>query len=337
MNASSRPTISHPSAWRAAEVATRPDEWIQVLPAEVRQEIEAAARAIRHDSQAALTAAPLDLPHLPAARNYLAGIEREVMEGRGFVLLRGLSSDLDDAMLRACYWLIINLLGRPISQNSYGDRLCDVTDTGRELGGRRVRGYQTNAELKFHTDRCDLVGLLCLRPAMSGGRSSIASAVTAYNELALHQPEMVAPLLEGMNYLNLEEGGDSSMKRVPVFHIQDGVLSVRYSRNGYQTSMQHGAPYTETELAALDAVDALAEDPALRLDMELERGDMQLINNYTTLHSRTAFQDWPEADRKRCMVRGWIRTHLRRALGPHFGDYGGVPVTLSRDAPPAQP
>lgn len=336
MNAPSRPTISHPSAWRAAEVATRTDQWTQVLPAEVRQEIEAAASAIRNDSQTALTAGPLDLSCLPAARNYLADIEREVMEGRGFVLLRGLSPDLDDAMLRACYWLIINLLGRPISQNSYGDRLCDVTDTGRELGGRRVRGYQTNAELKFHTDRCDLVGLLCLRPAMTGGRSSIASAVTAYNELALHQPDMVAPLLEGMNYLNLEEGGDSSMKRIPVFHIQDGVLSVRYSRNGYQTSMQHGAPYTETELAALDAVDALAEDPALRLDMELERGDMQLINNYTTLHSRTAFQDWPEADRKRCMVRGWIRTHLQRALGPHFGDYGGVPVTLSRESTPVQ-
>lgn len=330
-------TISHPSAWRAAEVATRTDQWIQVLPPEVRREIESTAGAIQNKSLPALTQAPVEPSGLPTARDFLAGIEREVMEGRGFVLLRGLSPDLDDAMLRACYWLIVNLLGRPISQNSYGDRLCDVTDTGRPLGGRRVRGYQTNAELKFHTDRCDLVGLLCLRPAMSGGRSSIASAVTAYNQLVERQPEMVAPLLEGMNYLNLEEGGDSSIKRIPVFHIQDGVLSVRYSRNSYQTSMQHGAPYTEKELAALAAVDALAEDPALRLDMELERGDMQLINNYTTLHSRTAYQDWPEADRKRCMVRGWIRTHLQRPLGPHFGDYGGVPVTLSRDAPPAQP
>ncbi len=337
MTVPSHSTISHPSAWLAADIATRTDQWIQVLPAEIRQEIEAEASAIRTESLPALTGTALDLSRLPAARNYLASIEREVMEGRGFVLLRGLSPNLDDAMLRACYWLIVNLLGRLISQNSYGDRLCDVVDTGRPAGGRRVRGYQTNAELKFHTDRCDLVGLLCLRPAMSGGRSSIASAVTAYNQLVLRQPEMVAPLLEGMNYLNLEEGGDSSIKRVPVFHIQDGVLSVRYSRNSYQTSMQHGAPYTEAELAALAAVDALAEDPALRLDMELERGDMQLINNYTTLHSRTAYQDWPETDRKRCMVRAWIRTHLQRPVGPHFGDYGGVPVTLSRDVPSTSP
>lgn len=332
MNTDTLHTISHPSAWLAAEVVTRRDQWIQVLPDEVRREIESAAGAIRRQDMKAIIGSEVQPSRLPAARDYLAGIEREVMEGRGFVLLQGLSPDLDDAMLRACYWLIVNLLGRPISQNSYGDRLCDVTDTGRELGGRRVRGYQTNAELKFHTDRCDLVGLLCLRPAMSGGRSSIASAVTAYNHLVERHPEMMAPLIAGMNYLNIEEGGDSSIRRLPVFHIQDGVLSVRYSRNSYQTAMQHGAPYTDTERAALGVVDALAEDPALRLDMELRRGDMQLINNYTTLHSRTAFQDWPEADRKRCMVRAWIRTHLKRPVGPHFSDYGGVPVTLSRDS-----
>ncbi len=336
MTENSPSTISHPSAWLAADVVTRTDQWIQVLPTQVRREIESAASAIRRQDLNALIASELEPSQLPLARDFMAGIEREVMEGRGFVLLRGLSPDLDDSMLRACYWLIVNLLGRPISQNSYGDRLCDVTDTGRELGGRRVRGYQTNAELKFHTDRCDLVGLLCLRPAMSGGRSSIASAVTAYNQLVERQPEMMAPLIAGMNYLNIEEGGDSSIRRLPVFHLQDGVLSVRYSRNSYQTAMQHGAPYTDTERAALDAVDAIAADPALRLDMDLMRGDMQLINNYTTLHSRTAFQDWPEAERKRCMVRAWLRTHLRRPVGPHFSDYEGVPVTLSRESPSAR-
>ncbi len=336
MTENSPSTISHPSAWLAADVLTRTDQWIQVLPTQVRREIESAASAIRRQDLNALIASELEPSQLPLARDFMAGIEREVMEGRGFVLLRGLSPDLDDSMLRACYWLIVNLLGRPISQNSYGDRLCDVTDTGRELGGRRVRGYQTNAELKFHTDRCDLVGLLCLRPAMSGGRSSIASAVTAYNQLVERQPEMMAPLIAGMNYLNIEEGGDSSIRRLPVFHLQDGVLSVRYSRNSYQTAMQHGAPYTDTERAALDAVDAIAADPALRLDMDLMRGDMQLINNYTTLHSRTAFQDWPEAERKRCMVRAWLRTHLRRPVGPHFSDYEGVPVTLSRESPSAR-
>lgn len=332
MSVHSHCTVSHPSAWLAADVARQTDQWIQVLTPEIAQEIEAAARTICSGSLTALTGTSFDPSRLPLARAFLAGIEREVMEGRGFVLLRGLSPELDDAMLRACYWLIANLLGRPISQNSYGDRLCDVTDTGRELGGRRVRGYQTNAALKFHTDRCDLVGLLCLRPAMMGGRSSIASAVTAYNHLIEQQPDLMAPLIAGMNYLNIEEGGDSSIRRLPVFHIQDGVLSVRYSRNSYETAMKHGAPYTETERAALAAVDALAEDPALRLDMELERADIQLINNYTTLHSRTAFQDWPEAHRKRCMVRAWIRTHLRRPVGQHFSDYDGVPVTLSRDA-----
>lgn len=335
MTSTPYPTVTHPSAWVAADYAQRSDLWIKVLPEAARREIEAAASRVPQGSLEAITATSIDGAALDAARDYLAGIEDEVMRGRGFVLLRGLSPQLDDWMLRASYWVIVNLLGRLVSQNSYGERLCDVSDTGAEPGGRRTRGYQTSAALHFHTDRCDLVGLLCLRAAMEGGRSSISSAVSAYNQLVLRKPDMLAPLFHGVNYLNLEEGGDSSVVRLPVFHFEGDTLSVRYSRNSYHTAMRHGAQYSDLEKAALAAVDELAQDPMLRLDMDLQRGDMQLINNYTTLHSRTAFTDWPDAERKRCMTRAWVHTHLRRPVGAHFSDYDGVPVTLSRQASPA--
>ena len=337
MKSTPYPIVSHPSAWVSADYANHTDKWIKTLPDAARREIEAAAAGLPRGSLQAITSAQIDNANLNAARTYMAGIEEEVMQGRGFVLLRGLSVELDDWMLRACYWVIVNLLGRLISQNSYGDRLCDVTDTGAEAGGRRVRGYQTSARLRFHTDRCDLVGLLCLRPAMAGGLSSIASAVTAYNKLAERDPDMLAPLLRGVNYLNLEEGGDSTVTRLPVFSFQGDTLSVRYSRNSYDTAMRHGAEFTEIEMSALAAIDQLAEDPALRLEMDLQRGDIQLINNYTTLHSRTSFQDWPQEDRKRCMTRAWVHTHLRRPVGTHFADYDGVPVTLSREKSPVTP
>jgi hypothetical protein len=251
------------------------------------------------------------------------------MEGRGFVLVRGLGTDLDDGMLKACYWAMGSVMGRPISQNAHGERLCDVMDIGLVYGEKQVRTYQTNAHLKFHTDRSDLVGLMCVRPAMKGGRSSISSAVSAFEALQRSRPDLVPSLLAGMHYMNVEAGGDSSYRRVPVFSITDGVLSCRYQRNNFDTAMRQGAPYTEIEKTALDALDGFAASPELRLDMDLERGDIQLINNYTTLHSRTEFEDFPDPALKRCMSRLWLRTGIRRPTAAHFADYGGVPATLA--------
>ena len=324
--------IEHPSAWYSAELAARPESWTVTLAPAVRDELVGEAQRLRRDSLATIPTQAIDRSRLALAAPALAEVEREVMAGRGFVLLRGLDAGLDDDMLKACYWIITNLLGTPISQNAYGDLLCDVKDMNKQLGEKQVRGYQTKADLKFHTDRADLVGLLCVRKAMQGGRSSISSAVTVFNELRRLRPDLLQPLCNGLYYMNIEEGGDSSLKRVPVFDVCDGVLSCRYSRNTMATAIRNGAPFTDEEKEALEVVDQLASDARLRLDMVLERGDIQLINNYTTLHSRTAFEDYPEPELKRCMTRAWVRSHTGRRVGAHFNDYGGVPVTLSRQA-----
>ena len=318
-------------AWAGSQMAKVPEQWCVTLDPAVTAELVDEARRIGRGTNEEISRHAVDRSRLPNAAPALSKIEKEVMTGRGFALLKSPAA-LDDTMLKAYYWVLMNLMGRPLSQNSHGQLLRDVVDTGKKLGDQRVRGYETNAELKFHTDRCDMVGLLCIRKAMEGGRSSIASSISVYKELAAQKPELIAPLINGVNFMSIEEGGENSVKRVPVFTANQGALSCRYSRNSFATAIRQGVPYTDLEKTALDAVDQLAEDSRFRLDMELERGDIQIINNYTTLHSRTAFKDWPERERRRCMIRIWLQTDTARPVSKDFDDYRGIPATLGSAA-----
>jgi len=235
--------------------------------------------------------------------------------------------------VRAMFWGIGLHLGVPVSQNSYGEMLGDVYDEGVKMGTGRVRGYRTNQRLMFHTDRCDIVGLLCVRPSRSGGLSSIVSSTRVYNELVQHHPESIEPLMNGYIHVNVEEGGDLSTYRVPVYSVHENVVSCRILRNTIENARKMGyAKYDERETAALEHMDELVNRDDLRLDMMLERGDMQFINNYTTLHARTAFEDFPEPERRRHMVRLWLRSFgMRRPRRAElFEDYDGVEKTLDR-------
>ena len=263
----------------------------------------------------------------------IAGWADEINGGRGFLLVRGLPQErFSDAEIRAMFWGIGLHLGSPVSQNSYGDLLGDVYNEGVTMG-HRVRGYRTSQRLMFHTDRCDIVGLLCARQAKSGGLSSLVSSTRIYNEIVKRHPEYVEPLMNGYIYVSAEEGGEVSKRRIPVYSVHEGVVSCRILRNTIDVARRNGhATYTELETAALDCMDALANDDEMRLDMMLGRGDMQFINNYTTLHARTAFEDHPEADKRRLMVRLWLKSFgARRATDRElFKDYEGIPASLAR-------
>lgn len=331
MNTPALIPIHHPSAWYARDLAPHPERWQLRMPQPVLDELRAEAARMDRSSVGAVTRHAVDRSRLAQASAFFAGIEKEVMLGRGFVLLRGLDPALDDGMLRACYWIMINLLGRPVSQNSYGELLCEVKDLGAKLGEARVRGYMTNADLKFHTDRAAMVGLLCLQRARSGGMSRISSAVTVFNQLIQERPDLVPVVAHGLNYMSVEEGGDISVKRVPIFDMQEGALSCRYSRNTLSTAILKGAPYTEAEKESLEVIDSITDRPELCLEMMMERGEIQLVNNFTTLHARTDFEDSPEPERRRCLARAWIATNIQRPVGRHFDDYYGVPKTLERE------
>jgi len=325
------PLVNDATAWKGADYAND-RSWIYTLAA---TEVEALAQAAGHCLARGLGITDITAADFPLGRMapVIAGWATEINHGRGFVLVKGLPQErFSNDEVRAMFWGIGLHLGKPVSQNSYGDMLGDVYDEGVKLGAR-VRGYRTNQLLRFHSDRCDMVGLLCARQARDGGLSSLVSSTRVWNEVVQHRPEYAAPLMKGYYYVSVEEGGAVVPRRVPVYSIENGVVSCRILRNTIETARKMGhADYSDLEEAALEYMDGLVNRDDLRLDMMLERGDMQFINNYTTLHARTEFVDYPEPERKRWMVRLWLHSFgLRRPRRRDvFPDYEGVEKTLRR-------
>jgi len=326
--------IHEATTWKGADFA-HDSSWDISLSALQIAELESAANACIARGLSEIDITAKNFP-LPTFSREIEAWANEINRGRGFILVRGLcesAEDYSDAQIRAMFWGIGLYLGSPISQNSYGDMLGEVFDEGVKMGSGKVRGYRTNQQLMFHTDRCDIVGLLCQRQSKSGGLSSIVSSTRIYNEIAQAHPEYLGPLFNGYICINVEEGGDLSTYRMPVFSDKDGVISARILRNTVETARRMGhAKYNELETAALARLDELANREDMRLDMMLKRGDMQFINNYTTLHARTEFEDFPDSKLKRHMVRLWLVAHGERRVVDKetFKDYSGVAKTLSR-------
>jgi alpha-ketoglutarate-dependent taurine dioxygenase len=172
-----------------------------------------------------------------------------------------------------------------------------------------------------------MVGLLCLRRSLEGGLSSIVSSVTVHNEIAKAHPEYLGLLYNGFYYIRREaaltERGVSD-RPIPVFGYRDGQVSARYIRNQINAgAVKREVPLTTLETAALDLLDEQTRRADLRLDMDLEAGDIQLINNYTILHSRTGFVDGPEPHQKRHMLRLWLKFPKPWPLSPEFPAHMG--------------
>ncbi len=318
--------IAHPSAWYGRDLATD-SSWIAHLEPRHLEEIAAAVRGVaaRGLALAAVGKQDFPLPTLgPQLRTWLA----DVSDGRGFIVLRGLNvQDYSDDEVGLIFWGIGQHLGFPVTQNPRGDLLGHVFDHGRRYGDLDVRGYETSAHLPFHTDSGDIVGLLCLRRAASGGLSSVVSAMTIHNEIRKRHPEYLAPLYRGFHYIRREAALTESPvtpHRLPVFGLADGKVSVRLVRNQINAAcVKTGIPLEPIEQDALDLFDTLAQDPAIHLDMDLQAGDMQFCNNYVVLHSRTSFVDHPEIERRRHMIRLWLTLEQRRPLAEGFPPQNG--------------
>ncbi len=327
-----RPLIDGPSAWIGAELARRPAEWTHDLtPAEVA-EIERAAAGVRAAGLdlGTITRANFPLPTLGPVLDRLRG---DIVNGRGFTLIRGLpvagKNLVDNA---AAYLGIGSYLGHARSQNAMGHILGHVRDMGLSAEkDPNVRIYQTTERQTFHTDSCDIVGLLCLKTAQSGGLSSIVSSMTIYNEMATKRPDLVRLLFQPFATDRRGEvpEGKKPYFEIPVFNDHAGFLSVIYARR-YITSARRFSdvpPLTPEQTAALDMFDDLANDQRLRLDMEFKPGDMQFLHNHTILHDRTAYVDWPEEADKRHLLRLWLAAPDARPLPAIYAErYGSVTI-----------
>jgi hypothetical protein len=268
----------------------------------------------------------------------------EVLNGRGFVLIRGLPVGRWSKREAAVAFLGIGThLGSLRSQNAQGHVLGHVRDAGLSSQDPNVRIYQTRERQTYHTDSCDVVGLLCLHPARSGGLSSLVSSVTIHNEMRRLRPDLLEALFEPIETDRRGEvaPGELPYFSIPVFNWHSGLLSTIYQRQYIESARRFAGvqPLTPRQTAALDLFDSLANDPALQMMMEFQAGDVQLVHNHTVLHDRTSFEDWPEPDRKRHLLRLWLAPRGARPLPPVYaerfgsvvpGDRGGIIVEGTR-------
>jgi hypothetical protein len=322
------PSITGRAAWYGPDMAKRRD-WIECLsPAEIA-EIESASRRLAEVAGERPTLSAADFP-LPTLGRRLADILEHVLEGRGFVLLRGLPVDRWGRRLSAYAFVGLGLhWGNLRSQNKVGHLLGHVTDLGLTSQDPNVRIYQTRERQGYHTDSADVVGLLCLHPAKNGGLSSLVSSVTIFNEMRAHHPDLARVLFEPIETDRRGEvpPGQKPYFSIPVFNWHEGMLSTIYHRSYIESARRFPdvAPLSPAQVAALDRFEALANDPALHFQMEFQMGDIQLVHNHTLLHDRTAFENWPDLPRRRHLLRLWLAPEKARPLPAVFAQrYGSI-------------
>jgi hypothetical protein len=310
----------------------RRSDWLMPLSDAEIGEIEAATKplAAREADIAAITATDFPLPTLAATLK--ARVDNEVLNGRGFLLLRGLPVERWTMREAAtAYFGLGAHLGSARSQNGKGHVLGHVKDLGLASNDPNVRIYQTHERQTFHTDSCDIVGLLCLKTAKSGGLSALVSSTTIFNEMRRQRPDLVKLLFEPAATDRRGEvpEGQKPYFEIPLFNWYQGYLSAIYQRQYIDSAQRFAdAPrLTPQHVEALDMFDALTNDPKLNMFMEFKPGDVQLVHNHTILHDRTGFEDWPEPDKRRHLLRLWLAANRARPLPTVYAQrYGSVTV-----------
>jgi len=303
-----RTPIDHPSAWRSSDFASRDEFAIDLQPRHLR----AFERALERIRAEGLGLDDIERRHfeVPEIACDIAAWFDEIQHGRGFVYLRGFPLDrYSQEEIGIIYWGIGTHMGAGVSQSVLGDRLGHVMDFSAD--NPNARAYRNRQALDLHTDLSDIVAMLSLSKAKTGGQSRFCSTVTVHNEIVANHPEYLEPLYRGFPYHRAgeEAPGEAPVTpwNVPVFSYLEGKMSARYVR-GYITRGMAilGREPDALELAALDYVDEVARRPDVMLEFALEPGEAMFFNNYLVMHARTAFEDDVEAGFRRHLLRLWL-------------------------------
>jgi alpha-ketoglutarate-dependent taurine dioxygenase len=309
-----------PKSWTAQTVGN-PAGWTHPLPDALIAPLRSIAE-VRVQGEGPITALRLTADEKADLGRHLAPAQHDLEQGRGFVVLDRLPvGRISQREAIALYWMIGQLLGEPVAQNVQGTLFYDVRDGGQDVA-QGARFSVTRYESSFHTDNSfgemvlDYVGLLCLTTARSGGVSQVVSGVTAVAALHREHPEVLETLCRPFHVDRrggVREGEAPTVLR-PVIERGGPEPLFRYLRYWIEAGHEKaGAPLTAAQRAALDRLDAVLNRPALRAEFALEPGQVYFINNRWVLHNRTAFEDHPEPERRRHLVRLW----LERTNGPN--------------------
>jgi alpha-ketoglutarate-dependent taurine dioxygenase len=312
--------IEGPSAWRRAAIRT--EDYRVTLSQAALDEIRRVAGDVERYPLPTILRRAEDFawPHTVAA---MAEVNRILKSGVRFAVLDRLPLDeIDGDQAAAIYWMLASLVSRPVAQKLDGTMIYNVWDTGKKaLPGSGVRPDSTNIEIRFHIDNAynttppEYVGLLCLRTAKSGGVSRVLSFHTVHNEMQARHRELLPRLYRPFWFDRQREffPGEPDTFFAPVFEEGAEIrtrISVHQINAGYAL---RGEPIDNEGRAALDAMLEIFEDPAVSAEFDFAPGEIQFVDNRTLGHSRTEYEDWPEPEQKRHLIRLWLRDHGRRA------------------------
>ncbi|MGF1608358.1 MAG: TauD/TfdA family dioxygenase [Kiloniellales bacterium] len=329
MATAARQAIEAPCAWRGRDLAAL-DDWIWHLADAELSELDAALASVRSQDIAWPDVTRESFP-LPRLAERLGALADELENGRGLVLLRGLPVGRYEADDRKRLFMgVAAHVGRPVTQSVKGELMAEIRDEGAEALARgqmttgkpgetflssRARVHTTGA-LRYHTDRTDVVALLCVRPAKAGGLSTIASSVAIHNAMLERRPDLLELLFGDYprSRFGEESKNPSQVYQLPVFALEEGRFTSHYSRTYIEAAqLIPGVPrLSEAQLEALELLHALAEE--LSFAMSFQAGDLQFLNSHVTYHARAPYEDHDEPERKRLLYRLWLAMPNSRPL-----------------------
>jgi Taurine catabolism dioxygenase TauD, TfdA family len=321
--------LTGPAVWQGEDIKNS-RRWIRDLPAAAVAEFDAALAAVNKKGLAWSQITRADFP-LSSLDSLLADIANELEHGSGIMKLRGFPVERygeDD--LRKIYFGLGTHLGTPVFQNRSGELMRAIRDEGAHVG--RTYGETTdqkgttflssyartltNGGLRFHTDRTDVVGLLCVRQARAGGVSKLASTPAIHNVILARRPDLLDELFG--DYWRSRFGEEGTTKEtaypLPIFGLREGKFTSHYSLTFIEAAqMAPGVPkLTDKQKEAIEILMATAEE--LCFEMTLDPGDLQLINSHVTYHGRTPFEDDFAAGQSRLLLRLWLTVANNRPL-----------------------
>ena len=330
-------SLDGPAAWSSQDMLNDKQQWLTHLSVSEIEELESAACAYLKSGKdiGEICTQSFFLPQLSAT---LAELRRDLLEGHGVRLLRGLPTNTYSASVSAAIFCGIGAhLGSARSQNAQGHILGHVRNTGASSADTNTRIYQTAERQSFHTDSADVVGLLCLRVAKEGGTSLLVSAESIYNRMRQLRPDLLIKLFDPIATDRRGEVPPDAKPymEIPVLSWHKQKLTVFYQRQYIDSAQRfpEAMRLSAEHIEALNLFDALANDPELHFSMQLEPGDMQFVYNHSQLHDRTAFTDWDEPDKRRHLLRLWLSLEDDRELPESFiqrygcidiGNRGGI-------------
>lgn len=315
--------LGGPDTWKGVDMQKNQSWIIGYSDAEL-EEINRAANTLTEKFANVLdiTRDDVNMPLMEAKLGSICGV---LEGGRGFQVLRGLPvANYTLAQNERLFWALSLLLGRPEEQDKSGSLMHSVYNKGKKLAeDGSARGYETDNELEFHNDGGDAFMLLCLKVAVSGGVSKLISVNQLFNEILERAPALAKTLQEPFHFDTRDQHPDGrTIESVPILNFYEGKLSALYKRVYIESAQRFPEVprLTKEQVAALDLIDEICNEPDMQLSFMMEPGDIQIGNNYSIFHSRTKYQDHDNPEDKRRLLRTWLTLPNGRDLPPVFAE-----------------